>query len=91
LHWLTVWWRELFRDIILTLTGVAIIYSQVYAAFTGRQVSISLLGTGLALTAPATYVKLREHSAASGTGGPGLPSPPRGPELPQPSSSGGTE
>jgi len=79
LRWLTLWWRELIRDVILTTGGLAIIGTQVVAAHPNPY----LIGAGLALTAPATYQKLRELGAASATGtsGPLEPPPPPGPST----------
>jgi hypothetical protein len=77
-EWLTRWWRELLRDVILTGSGLAVIGSQVFAAHPNPY----LLGTGLSLTLPSTYAKIREIMAIpSGThGGSGSPSPLPGPD-----------
>jgi hypothetical protein len=83
-EWLTRWWKELFRDMVLTGAGLAVIGSQVIAA----QPQPYLIGAGLALTLPSTYVKIREIIAIPGHGGgSGPPSLPPGQE-PSPLPSG---
>jgi hypothetical protein len=77
-RWLTLLWRELVRDVILTLGGLGTIGTQVTALHPNPY----LIGAGLALTAPATYQKLKELGAASGTGGSGPLSSPPGQEPP---------
>lgn len=74
---LTRIWRDLLRDVLLTGAGLAVIGSQVIAA----QPNPYLIGAGLSLTFPSTFVKIREILIdPSGTGGgSGLPSEPRGP------------
>lgn len=71
--WVTRWWRELIRDVILTLSGLGVIGSQVIA----EHPNLGLLGTGLALTAPATYAKLKDLASPAGSSG--SSSPPPGP------------
>ena len=73
MEWLTRWWRELLRDVVLTGSGLGIIGSQVFALHPNPY----LIGAGLTLTVPSTVVKLRE--LASGSGSSGLSSPPPGP------------
>lgn len=87
MEWLTKTarlWRELLRDILLTGAGLAVIGSQVVA----RQPNPYLIGAGLSLTFPSTYVKIREILLdASGTeGSSGPPSAPAGPGPSSPSS-----
>lgn len=82
MRWLTLWWRELFRDLILTGAGLAVIGSQVAAA----RPNAYLIGAGLTLTVPSTVAKLR---LLSGSGQSGSSSPQPGP-APSPASSGHT-
>ena len=84
MRWLTLWWRELIRDVALTTGGLAIIGTQVAAAHPNPY----LIGAGLALTAPATYQKLRELGAAPAAGTPSPPLSPPTPEPPTPSGPG---
>lgn len=76
---LTRLWRELLRDVLLTGAGLAVIASQVFASDPNPY----LIGAGLSLTFPSTFVKIREiliDPSGSGTdGGSGPPSLPRGP------------
>lgn len=85
MEWLTRWWRELLRDVALTGTGLGLI---IFEAVLADHPSPYIIGAGLSLTFPSTYVRIREIlSVPSGTGGgSGQPSPPRGPE-PSPASS----
>lgn len=89
---LTRFWRELLRDVLLTGAGLVVIGSQVIAV----QPNPYLIGAGLSLTFPSTFVKIREIMLSSTTSGPdggyGPPSPPPGPEpspLPSGKRSGG--
>lgn len=77
---LTRVWRELLRDVLLTGAGLAVIGSQVAAASPNAY----LIGAGLSLTFPSTFVKIREILVeSSGTeDGPGSPSAPLGPAPP---------
>ena len=63
----------LLKDILLTGTGVGVIFSQVLSLHPDGL----LLGTGLALTVPtiADHVKALLPSSGGGTGGPSSPSP----------------
>ena len=77
MEWLSRWWKDLFRDMVLTGAGLAVIGSQVISAHPQPY----LIGAGLALTLPSTYAKLREIAAIPGHGGSsGLPLLPPGPE-----------
>ena len=70
-------WRELLRDVLLTGAGLAVIGSQVIA----QQPNAYLIGAGLSLTFPSTFVKIREIFLTDppGTdGGRGVPSEPPG-------------
>lgn len=82
MEWLTRWWRELLRDVALTGSGLAVIGTQVAVSFLGGQVNPYLIGAGLSLTFPSTYVRLREiMSVPRGTDGhSGPPLLPPGPE-----------
>ena len=89
MEWLSRWWKELFRDVVLTGSGLAVIGSQVISPRPGP-LGPYLIGAGLALTLPSTYAKLREIAAIPGHGGSsGLPLLPPGPEgSPLPSGHG---
>lgn len=52
MEWLTQWWKDLFRDVVLTTGGLFMLLSQVFA----KSPSELLLLAGLGLTAPATVV-----------------------------------
>ena len=73
---LTRLWRELLRDVLLTGAGLAVITSQVFASDPNPY----LIGAGLSLTFPSTFVKIREILIDPGSaGGPGELPPPHGP------------
>jgi hypothetical protein len=78
---LTRFWRELLRDILLTGSGLAVVGSQVVSA----QPSPLLIGAGLSLTFPSTFVKIREI-LISPSGTEGVSGPPSEPPGPAPSS-----
>ena len=83
MRWLNICrflWHEIIRDVALTLAGLGIIGSQVLA----MHPNIGLIGAGLALTAPATYQKLRELGGAPAGGGSGQSALPPPPEPPTP-------
>jgi hypothetical protein len=76
-EWLTRWWRDLLRDVVLTGTGLFMLLSQVFA----KSPSDLLLVAGLALTVPATAA----HAGALLSGRAPEPSSrpePRPPSLP---------
>lgn len=79
MEWLTRWWKDLFRDVVLTATGLFMLLSQVFA----RSPSDLLLVAGLALTVPATAA----HAGALLSGrAPERSSPPERPPSPSPPS-----
>jgi hypothetical protein len=85
LEWLTRWWRDLLRDVVLTGLGGYVIYSQALSP----QPRWQLLLVGVALISPATAVNLLRAVAGASTPPPSPPPlPPPGPE-PQPASPGG--
>lgn len=86
MEWLSRWWKALFRDVLLTGAGLAVIGSQVFSA----RPNLYLIGCGLSLTFPSTYIKFVEIAHVAGIGGgSGPPSLPPGPE-PSPLPSGRT-
>ena len=88
MEWLSRWWKELLRDVVLTAAGLTLIG---YEAIAARTPSIYLIGAGLSLTFPSTFAKIREVAASAGTaGGQQPPLPPHGPE-PSPLPSGHTD
>jgi len=77
----SLWW-SLLRDIVVTGTGLAVIWSQVLSAHPDG----ILLGTGLALTVPSIADHVRALLPSSGGGSSSASSPSPGPR-PGPSSS----
>jgi hypothetical protein len=71
----------LLKDILLTGTGVAVIFSQVLSAHPDGL----LLGTGLALTVPTIADHVKALLPSSGGGGSSPSSPPPTPRPSQPS------
>ena len=80
--WLTRWWGALLRDLVFTGSGLAVIATQVALTYLpGGQPNPYLIGAGLSLTFPTTYVRFREHMDIAGSAGlSGPPSLPPGAE-----------
>jgi len=76
-EWLKTLWDGLLRDVVLTVSGLVVVATQVPAAHP----SPVLVGAGLALTAPSAYANLRK--LGNGNGSRGRSSPPPGPPPPQ--------
>ena len=76
MEWLTRLWKELVRDVVMTVGGLGVVGTQILAAHP----NLGLIGAGLALTAPSAYANLQKI----GGGSHGSPSPPHGPAPPPP-------
>lgn len=76
----------LLKDVLLTGTGVAVIFSQVLSVHPNGL----LLGTGLALTVPTIADHVRALLPSSGGGASSPPSESHGQQPPQPSRQGGS-
>ena len=73
-------WRQLWKDVLLTGTGVAVIMLQAFSSHPNGL----LLGTGLALTVPSTWDHIK--ALMPGSGGPSSSEQSAVPGSSQPSS-----
>jgi hypothetical protein len=76
----------LLKDVLLTGTGVAVIFSQVLSLHPNGL----LLGTGLALTVPSVAEHVKALLPSSGGGSSSASSAQPGPQPSQPSQQGGS-